>query len=282
MHRVGASCIFRGTQMSGGPVGKPRALLQCASCRFGALYCVPFCAGMAAAGTLSPATALLGAAFWLTLGMAIEVTNRLADRVEDAANRPERTALCETVGWDLLARVQLLLWGLVVLATAVWLARAPNALLLLLLVSGAGFGIAYSRGPRLARHRLLVFVVLSGTFVGPFCEIQKGASVGRNCRIQSHSFICELVTIGDDCFIGHGVMFVNDLFKDGGPARGDRSKYKATKVGNRVSIGSNCTILPVEIADGTVIGAGAVVVDDITQPGVYAGNPARRLRALPG
>jgi len=122
----------------------------------------------------------------------------------------------------------------------------------------------------------------AGTFVGPFCEIQKGASVGRNCRIQSHSFICELVTIGDDCFIGHGVMFVNDLFKDGGPARGDRSKYKATKVGNRVSIGSNCTILPVEIADGTVIGAGAVVVDDITQPGVYAGNPARRLRALPG
>lgn len=155
--------------MSGGSVGKLRALLQCASCRFGALYYVPFCAGMAAAGTLSLATALLGAAFWLTLGMAIEVTNRLADRVEDAVNRPERTGLCETVGWELLARVQLLLWGLVVLATAAWLALAPNALLLLLLLSGAGFGLAYSRGPRLARHRLLVFVVLSGTFVGPFC-----------------------------------------------------------------------------------------------------------------
>ncbi|HKG03497.1 MAG TPA: UbiA family prenyltransferase [Conexibacter sp.] len=155
--------------MSGGAVRNLRALLQCASCRFGALYYVPFCAGMAAAGTLSLATALLGAAFWLTLGMAIEVTNRLADRVEDAVNRPERTALCETVGWELLARVQLLLWGLVVVATAVWVALAPNALLLLLLVSGAGFGLAYSRGPRLARHRALVFVVLSGTFVGPFC-----------------------------------------------------------------------------------------------------------------
>jgi acetyltransferase-like isoleucine patch superfamily enzyme len=75
-------------------------------------------------------------------------------------------------------------------------------------------------------------------------------------------------------------VFINDLFKDGRPARGDRTKYKATKVGNQVSIGSNCTILPVEIADRTVIGAGAVVVRDITKPGVYAGNPARRLRAL--
>lgn len=122
----------------------------------------------------------------------------------------------------------------------------------------------------------------AGTFVGPFTEIQRGVTIGRNCRIQSHAFICELVSIGDDCFVGHGVMFVNDLFKDGGPARGDRSKYRATRVGNRVSIGSNCTILPVAIADGTVIGAGAVVVRDIAEPGVYAGNPARLLRALPG
>lgn len=120
----------------------------------------------------------------------------------------------------------------------------------------------------------------AGTFVGPFSEIQRGVIIGRNCRVQSHAFICELVTIGDDCFIGHGVVFINDLFKDGGPARGDRTKYKTTKIGNRVSIGSNCTILPVEIADGTVIGAGAVVVRDIKQAGVYAGNPARRLRAL--
>ncbi|MGN6189700.1 MAG: UbiA family prenyltransferase [Conexibacter sp.] len=155
--------------MSRGAGSRLRALLRCASCRFGALYYVPFCAGMAAAGTLDVLTALLGAGFWLALGLAIEVTNRLADRVEDEVNRPERTALCETVGWRTLARVQLALWGLVVALTGAWLALAPNALLLLLLASGAFFGIVYSRGPRLARTRALVFVVLSGTFVGPFC-----------------------------------------------------------------------------------------------------------------
>jgi len=155
--------------MSRGAGGTLRALLQCASCRFGALYYMPFCAGMAAAGTLTVLTALLGAAFWLVLGLAIEVTNRLADRVEDAVNRPERTALCALVGWQRLARIQLLLWGAVVASAGVWLALTPNALLLVLLVSGAGVGIAYSRGPRLARQRALVFVVLSGTFAGPFC-----------------------------------------------------------------------------------------------------------------
>ena len=155
--------------MSRGAGRRLRALLQCASCRFGALYYAPFCAGMAAAGTLTVLTAPLGAAFWLTLGLAIEVTNRLADRTEDAVNRPERTALCALVGWRSLARIQLGLWGAVVAATGAWLALAPNALLLLLIVSGAGFGVTYSRGPRLARHRALVLVVLSGTFVGPFC-----------------------------------------------------------------------------------------------------------------
>lgn len=155
--------------MSRGAGGTLRALLRCASCRFGALYYVPFCAGMAAAGTLTVATALLGAVFWLALGLAIEVTNRLADRVEDAVNRPERTALCARVGWRRLARVQLVLWGTVALMAAAWIALAANATLLLLIAVGAGFGIAYSRGPRLARRRALVFVVLSGTFVGPFC-----------------------------------------------------------------------------------------------------------------
>jgi len=120
------------------------------------------------------------------------------------------------------------------------------------------------------------------TFIGPFTEIQKSVEIGRNCRIQSHTFICELVTIGDECFIGHGVMFINDLFEGGGPARGDRTKWKSTRIGNRVSIGSNATILPVTIADGTVIGAGAVVTRDIAKPGVYVGNPARLLRPLSG
>ncbi len=118
------------------------------------------------------------------------------------------------------------------------------------------------------------------TFIGPFVEIQRGAVVGNRCRVQSHAFICDLVEIGDDCFIGHGVMFVNDPFTRGGPARGDRSLYKPTRIGDNVSIGSNATILPVSIVAGVVIGAGAVVTRDIENPGVYAGNPARRLRAL--
>lgn len=117
-------------------------------------------------------------------------------------------------------------------------------------------------------------------FVGPFVEIQKGVQIGARTRVQSHTFVCELVIIGQDCFIGHGVMFVNDTFEKGGPARGDQTLWKSTVIGDRVSIGSNATILPVRICAGTVIGAGAVVTRDIKSPGVYAGNPARRLRDL--
>ena len=117
-----------------------------------------------------------------------------------------------------------------------------------------------------------------GVFIGPFCEIQSGAVVGDRSKIQSHSFVCEGVEIGSDCFIGHGVMFINDTFSIGGPAEGDKSLWKRTKVGNQVSIGSNATILPVEICDGCVIGAGAVVTKDIKIPGKYIGNPARRLQ----
>lgn len=113
------------------------------------------------------------------------------------------------------------------------------------------------------------------TFVGPFVEIQKSVTIGRRCRIQSHTFICELVDIGDDCFIAHGVMFVNDKFAEGGPARGNRALWLPTRIGNNVSIGSGATILPVTICDNAVIGAGAVVTKNITQAGVYVGNPAR-------
>lgn len=119
------------------------------------------------------------------------------------------------------------------------------------------------------------------SFVGPFVEIQRGAVVGRRCRIQSHSFICEGVAIGDDCFIGHGVMFINDLFATGGPAKGRRDLWRDTRIGDRVSIGSNATVLPVSVCADTVIGAGAVVTRDITEPGIYAGNPARLLRPSP-
>ena len=112
-------------------------------------------------------------------------------------------------------------------------------------------------------------------FVGPFVEIQAGVNIAEKTRIQSHTFICEGVSIGKDCFIGHGVMFINDLLRDG-PARGNKSKWKDTIIGNNVSIGSNATILPVSICEGVIIGAGSVVTKDITEPGVYIGNPARR------
>ena len=115
-------------------------------------------------------------------------------------------------------------------------------------------------------------------FIGPFVEIQSGVVVGPGTKVQSHSFVCSLVTIGNDCFIGHGVMFVNDRFLSGAPARGDRSKWQATLIGDRVSIGSNASILPVTICDDVVIGAGAVVTRNIATPGVYAGNPARLIK----
>lgn len=120
------------------------------------------------------------------------------------------------------------------------------------------------------------------SFVGPFVEVQKSVRIGRRCRIQSHSFICELVTIGEDCFVGHGVMFINDTFSTGGPARGRKELWRSTSIGDSVSIGSNATIMPVRIASGCVIGAGAVVTRDLDRPGIYVGNPARLVRELPG
>lgn len=118
-------------------------------------------------------------------------------------------------------------------------------------------------------------------FIGPFVEIQKDVTIGKRTRIQSHAFICELVTIGDDCFISHGAMFINDRFEAGGPAKGRKDLWRSTRIGNHVSIGTNATILPVTICDNVVIGAGAVVTKDITVAGIYAGNPARLLRRFP-
>jgi acetyltransferase-like isoleucine patch superfamily enzyme len=115
-------------------------------------------------------------------------------------------------------------------------------------------------------------------FVGPFTEIQKGAVIGARTRVQSHAFVCELVTIGEDCFVGHGVMFINDTFATGAPAQGNKELWRETAIGNRVSIGSNATIMPVRIVDDVVIGAGSVVTRDIMAAGSYAGNPARLLK----
>ena len=117
------------------------------------------------------------------------------------------------------------------------------------------------------------------SFIGPFVEIQKGVTVGKNCRIQSHSFLCSGVTLEDDCFIGHGVLFTNDRFSRGKPSF-DPEYWQATQVGSGTSIGSGSTILPVKIALNCVIGAGSVVTKDLEDPGVYAGNPVRLLRKL--
>ena len=122
-------------------------------------------------------------------------------------------------------------------------------------------------------------IIGDDSFIGPFVEIQRDVVIGKRCRIQSHAFICELVTIGDDCFVSHGAMFINDPFTIGGPA-GKRELWRTTRLGNHVSVGTNATLMPVNICDNVVIGAGAVVTMDISKPGIYAGNPARLLRPL--
>jgi len=114
------------------------------------------------------------------------------------------------------------------------------------------------------------------SFVGPFVEIQKGAVIGKRCRIQSHSFICEGVSIGNDVFIGHGVIFTNDLF----PKVNDKEwKLKKTLVKDKVSIGNNATILPVSMGEGSLVGAGAVVTKNVPPHTIVVGNPAKKLRA---
>ena len=122
-------------------------------------------------------------------------------------------------------------------------------------------------------------VLGNGVFVGPFVEIQGNTRIGDDCKIQSHTFICEYVTIGQRCFVGHGVMFANDMFREGKP-NADRESWGHITVGNDVSIGSGATILAISICDGAVIGAGSVVTKSIVEKGVYAGNPARLLRRL--
>ena len=113
-------------------------------------------------------------------------------------------------------------------------------------------------------------------FVGPFVEIQKNVFIDNNSRIQSHSFLCEKVKIGKNCFIGHGVMFINDDFKNDTINK----IFIQTNVSNNVLIGSNSTILPVKICSKVIIGAGSVVTKNIDKSGVYAGNPAKFIRKL--
>jgi len=114
-------------------------------------------------------------------------------------------------------------------------------------------------------------------FIGPFVEIQKGAKMGSGCRVQSHSFICTKVGIGNGVFIGHGVVFINDRH----PPRFEEKYWEETVVGDNVVIGSNATIMPVRIGANSVIGAGAVVTKDVPEGSVVAGNPAKAIKKRP-
>jgi UDP-2-acetamido-3-amino-2,3-dideoxy-glucuronate N-acetyltransferase len=126
----------------------------------------------------------------------------------------------------------------------------------------------------------------SNTKVGTFVEIQKGATIGGNCKISSHSFICEGVHIEDNVFIGHGVMFTNDLYPratnpDGSQQTDSDWKVVETRVMKGASVGSNATILAgITIGEHAIVGAGAVVTKDVPNGAVVAGNPARVIKKL--
>lgn len=125
----------------------------------------------------------------------------------------------------------------------------------------------------------------AGTKIGTFVEIQKGASVGQRCKISSHSFICEGVTIEDEVFVGHGVMFTNDLYPrssnpDGSPQNDSDWQTVETLIKKGASIGSNATLLAgITVGEGAMIGAGSVVTKNVPPNATVAGNPARILKS---
>jgi len=140
--------------------------------------------------------------------------------------------------------------------------------------------------------KMFAFVNLYGcqigdnTKVGTFVEVQKGARIGANCKISSHSFICEGVTIDDDVFIGHGVTFINDMYPRATAAGGALQteadwKCVPTLIKRGASIGSGVTILAgITVGEAAIVGAGSVVTHDVPPRTIVAGNPARFLRAL--
>jgi len=140
--------------------------------------------------------------------------------------------------------------------------------------------------------RLHAFVNLYGcaigdeTSIGTFVEIQKGVTIGARCKIQSHTFICEGVTIEDEVFIGHNVNFLNDRYPmattPAGRVKGDRDwQLERTLVKRRAAIGTGAIILPgVTVGEEAVVGAGAIVTQDVQDRSVVAGNPARVIRSV--
>ena len=125
-----------------------------------------------------------------------------------------------------------------------------------------------------------------GSKVGAFVEIQKGATIGKNCKVSSHTFICEGVHIADNVFIGHGVMFTNDRFPRATNADGSIQteadwKMEETFIHKNASIGSNSTILcGITIGEGAIVGAGSVVTKNVASHTIVAGNPARIIRKI--
>jgi acetyltransferase-like isoleucine patch superfamily enzyme len=124
------------------------------------------------------------------------------------------------------------------------------------------------------------------TKIGAFVEIQKNARIGRRCKISSHSFVCEGVTIEDHVFIGHGVVFTNDSYPRAATSTGELQTdadwtVEQTVVKQGASIGSGSTVLPnVTIGEGAIVGAGSVVTRDVLPRTIVAGNPARMLRSI--
>jgi acetyltransferase-like isoleucine patch superfamily enzyme len=140
--------------------------------------------------------------------------------------------------------------------------------------------------------KIFAFVNLYGcsigdhTKIGTFVEIQKNAIIGKNCKVSSHTFICEGVTIEDDVFIGHNVTFINDIYPrstaDGGGLQTEADwKVVPTFIRRGASVGSSATILAgVTVGEGAIVGAGAVVTKDVPPWTIVAGNPAKILRSL--
>jgi len=146
---------------------------------------------------------------------------------------------------------------------------------------------------RLGREvKLSKFVNLYGcevgdqTKIGAFVEIQKNARIGRNCKISSHSFVCEGVTIEDNVFVGHGVTFINDAYPRATNAEGELQtekdwKVEPTRVKRCASIGSGATILSnLTIGENALVGAGSVVTHDVPDNAIVAGNPAKMVRLI--